>query len=118
MSYDIYLRDPVSRATLQAESPHLIRGGTYAAGGDREMHLNVTWNYAPILYRVLGEDGIRSLYNKTGAETIPLLKEAIEKLGDDVSADYWQATEGNVKQALCGLLAFAQLRPDGVWAGD
>lgn len=29
--------------------------------------------------------------------------------------DYWKATEGNAKRALCGLLMFAQLRPDGVW---
>ena len=25
------------------------------------------------------------------------------------------STEGNAKRALCGLLAFAQMRPDGVW---
>jgi hypothetical protein len=29
--------------------------------------------------------------------------------------DYWKATEGNAKRALCQLVALAQLRPDGVW---
>nr|DAE13757.1 MAG TPA: hypothetical protein [Siphoviridae sp. ctQqU1] len=44
---------------------------------------------------------------------------AISALGDDVDdSDYWRATEGNAKRALCGLLAFAKMRPDGVWDGD
>lgn len=37
---------------------------------------------------------------------------------DDVDDNYWEPTEGNAKRALAGLLAFAQMRPDGVWAGD
>ena len=32
--------------------------------------------------------------------------------------DYWKATEGNAKRALCQLRALAQLRPDGVFDGD
>jgi hypothetical protein len=47
-----------------------------------------------------------------------VLKAAMEQLGDDVDPDYWKATEGNAKRALAQLLAFAQLRPDGVWDGD
>ena len=39
-------------------------------------------------------------------------------LGDDVDDDYWKPTEGNAKRALYGLLAMAQMRPDGVWGGD
>jgi hypothetical protein len=54
----------------------------------------------------------------TGAESIPVLKAAMDKLGDDVDPDYWTPTEGNAKRALAGLLALAQLRPDGVWDGD
>lgn len=46
-------------------------------------------------------------------------KKAIAALGDDVDdSDYWHATEGNAKRALYGLLAFAKMRPDGVWDGD
>ena len=48
----------------------------------------------------------------------PVLKKAIDMLADDVEEDYWKPTRGNAKRALCGLLALAQLRPDGVWDGD
>lgn len=118
MSYDIYLNDPVTGARLEADATHQISGGTYAMGGTTEMWLNVTYNYGQIYYRTMGDKGIRTIYGMTGAESIPVLKAAIDQLGDDVHPDYWKATEGNAKKALHGLLAFAQLRPDGVWEGD
>lgn len=119
MSYDIELVDPVSKGRIVFDKPHEIRGGTYMMGGCSEAWLNVTYNYAPHYYRLLSaEKGIRILYDKTGADTIPLLEKAIAELGDDVDDDYWEPTEGNAKRALCGLLAFAKIRPDGIWAGD
>jgi hypothetical protein len=118
MSYDLYLKDPVSKETLHASAVHRMAGGTYAVGGTTELHLNVTYNYSKHFYRVLGEAGIRSLYGKTGAQSLPILKTAIEQLGDDVDPDYWASTEGNAKRALYQLQAMAQMRPDGVWEGD
>lgn len=118
MGYDIHLRDPVTGNALEAESPHQVRGGTYAVGGTTKLWLSVTYNYWAHFRRVFGEEGIRSIYGKTGAESIPMLQAAMAQLGDDVDPDYWKATEGNAKQSLAGLLAFAQLRPDGVWNGD
>lgn len=118
MSYDISLCDPVTHDTLWVETPHQIKGGTYAVGGTEEAWMNITWNYAKHYYRVFGENGIRTIYGLTGAESIPVLKEAISKLGDDVVENYWEPTEGNAKRALHGLLALAQMRPDGVWEGD
>ncbi len=120
MSYDINLNDPVTHEVIFFDHPHDMRGGTYAMGGTREAWLNVTYNYAKFYYRedVLGEDGIRSIYGKTGAESIPILERAIAALGDDVDLDYWKATEGNAKRPLCQLLAMAQMRPDGIWDGD
>ena len=118
MSYDIELRDPVSGETLRLESPHHMTGGTYALGGTTECWLNVTYNYANHYYRVFGDHGIRTIYGMTGAESIPVLEDAISKLGDETSDDYWESTEGNAKRALCQLLAFARMRPDGVWDGD
>lgn len=94
-----------------------IKGGTYALGGTIEAHLNVTYNYCKF-FTGIGENGIRSLYGKSGAESISILKKAIEQLGNDVDNDYWKPTEGNAKRALCGLLSLAQLRPDGIWEGD
>jgi len=96
MSYDIYLKDAV---------------------GDITAELNITYNYAKH-YRMLGEKGIREIYGKTGAQSIPMLKNAISVLGDDVHDNYWEPTEGNAKRALMQLLELAQMRPDGVWKGD
>lgn len=118
MSYDITLIDPITKEPIQFDKPHNIKGGAYLKEGTTEAWLNVTYNYAPILYKVMGEKGIRTIYGKTGAEATFILKDAISKLGDDVDKDYWKATEGNAKRALCGLLAFAQLRPDGIFKGD
>jgi len=126
MSYDIQLNDPVTGEPLQTETRHHIRGGTYECGGSHRLSISVTYNYATHFYRVFKavgdpanvDSGIRTIYGKTGAESIPILKDAISKLGNDVDGDYWKPTEGNAKQALCGLLALAQMRPDGVWDGD
>ena len=109
--------------------PHFIRGGTYCDGtqnddgsftsGDTRFALNITYNYSQHLAHAFGDErGVRSIYGLTGAESIPLLKAAIALLKDDVHEDYWEPTEGNTKRALCGLLALAQMRPDGVWEGD
>lgn len=117
MSYDVYLAD-IDGEPIYLDEPHDQRGGTYELGGTREAWLNVTYNYGPILRRVLGPDGIRTLYGRRGIESIPLLINAIEMLDDDVSEDYWEATEGNVRVALSGLLFLAQRAPQGIWKGD
>nr|DAZ42712.1 MAG TPA: hypothetical protein [Caudoviricetes sp.] len=121
MSYDISLCDPVTHETLEVDDMHFVAGGTRSIGGTTELWLNITYNYGNYFRRddVLGRKGIRSIYGKTGAESIPMLEKAISALGDDVDdSDYWHATEGNAKRALYGLLAFAKMRPDGVWDGD
>ena len=118
MSYDISLHDPITKDVLLLDDPHQIRGGTYCVGGTSELHLSVTYNYCAIYQKVLGPKGICVLYGMTGAESIPILKTAMTLLQDDVDPDYWKPTEGNAKAALAGLLAFAQLRPDGIWNGD
>lgn len=117
MSYDIKLQDAVTGEVLDLDSVHHMRGGTYEIGGTTKAELNITYNYGKH-YRVLGEQGVREIYGTTGAESIPMLKNAIDVLGDDVHDNYWEPTEGNAKRALVQLLALAQMRPDGVWAGD
>jgi len=120
VSYDIRLTDPVTGEVLEVDTPHDMRGGTYAMGGTRELWLNITYNYGRIYYRddVLGEKGIRTIYGMTGAESIPVLERAAMALGDDVDSDYWVPTEGNAKRPLFQLIAMATIRPDGVWSGD
>ena len=117
MSYDIRLENAVTGKVLMLDNVHHMRGATYVMGGTREASMSVTHNYAKH-FHVFGPKGIREIYGKTGAESIPMLKEAISLLGDDVDDDYWKPTEGNAKQALMQLLALAQMRPDGVWNGD
>lgn len=118
MSYDIELVCPVLKKTIVFDFTHQIKGGTYAIGGSDKAELNITYNYAPIFYKLFPKEGIRSLYGLSGAESIPILMEAIDKLKDDVSNNYWECTEGNVKKSLYQLLSFAKLRPDGIWLGD
>ena len=118
MSYDINLCDPVTNKVLHLDSPHQMQGGTYVLGGTTELSLNITYNYSKHFVRVLGIHGIRSIYGKSGHETIPILQDAISKLADDKVDNYWASTEGNAKASLIQLLAMAKLRPDGVWNGD
>lgn len=119
MSYDINLIDPVTKEVIELDEKHDMRGGTYAVGGTRDAHLNITWNYGKYYYRLIDKDkGIRYIYGMTGAESIPVLDKAISQLGDDVDKNYWKVTEGNAKQALFQLKALAQMRPDGIWEGD
>jgi len=117
MSYDIDLIDPVTKQVIMLDAPHHMKGGTYQVGGTSELSLNITYNYS-IHYKSLGEGGIRSIYGMSGAESIPVLEKAISTLSDDVSDDYWEATEGNAKKPLIQLKAMATMRPDGEWQGD
>jgi len=114
----VWLEDPVSKDVLVICGNHHILGANYEVGGSNELFLSITQNYRPIFVEVFGLDGIRFLYGKSGAETIPLLKTAISKLRDDPVDDYWKCTQGNVKRVLYSLLSFAQMRPDGIWCGD
>lgn len=118
MSYDIGLLDPVTKETLQLDYIHQMLGGTFAVDGNLAVELNVTYNYGIHYYRVMGDRGIRSIYGMTGGESITVLEDAIIQLGDDVSDDYWEPTEGNAKRVLIQLLKLAKMRPDGVWNGD
>ena len=140
MSYDIYLTDPVTHAPIEFEEAHYMRGGNYCLSGTTEARLNITYNYANWYYRpgVFGETledskGIRAIYGMSGAESIPVLKraiEALESLTEDISEEdrrncekqgttgYWVPTRANAIRPLYQLLALAQMRPDGIWEGD
>ncbi len=118
LSYDICLLDPKTHQVIEFDFKHGIKGGTYALGGTTEAWVNITYNYAEHFYNTMGEKDIRTIYGMTGAESVPILQNAINQLNDDVSDDYWEPTEGNVKRALQMLLDLALLYPDGVWDGD
>ena len=119
MSYDIKLVHPVTGQTLQLDKPHQMKGGTYCWGGTKNAELNITYNYAIHYKRVLDKKrGIRIIHEMTGAQSILVLDRGIAALGDDVTADYWEPTEGNAKAALIQLRFLAFMCPDGIWKGD
>ena len=140
MSYDIYLRDRVTKETVHFDTPHQMAGGTYAVGGTTEAWLNITYNYAQWYYKDgvfpnNGEDnsGIRSIYGFSGADSIPVLEHAIKTLEnmtedltekeiqeykDGGAEGYWKPTRENAIKPLYQLLAMAKMRPDAVWDGD
>lgn len=119
MSYDIYLTDPKTGDTLELSEKHHLTGGTYAVGGTKECHLNVTYNYSRHYYRFIDEElGIRRIYGMTGEQSIPILVGAITAMGEDTSENYWEPTEGNARQALIDLATLATHKPYGIWKGD
>lgn len=119
MRYDVTLTDPLTGATLEVPTRHLIAGGIYALGGATELWLNVTYNYAVRFRELFGKAGIRTLYGMTGAQSQLIIEAAMKACNKNTpAADYWEPTDGNVYRALAGLLVFAELRPDGIWAGD
>lgn len=135
MSYDVSLKEPVTGEQVCFDEPHQMAGGTYAIGGTKEAWLNITYNYARWYYRadVFGENGIRTIYGMSGADSIPLLEHAIkalEETNDELSEEemkdyeehdvigYWMPTKENAIKPLYQLLAMAKIRPDAVWEGD
>lgn len=140
MSYDISLRDPIRKETIHFDTLHQMRGGTYVVGGTSEAWLNITYNYSRWYYKEgvfpdNGEDyrGIRSIYGLSGADSIPILENAIKALEDmdeDLTEEeirnyeehnikgYWLPTRENAIKPLYQLLAMAKMRPDAEWDGD
>lgn len=147
MSYDISLRDPVTKETVHFDSSHQMAGGTFAVGGTTEAWLNITYNYSHWYYKdgvfpdrgEKGKDfhdgltGIRSIYGLSGADSIPILKHAIqalESMDKNITEEeikdfevrgvtgYWVPTRENAIKPLYQLLEMAKMRPDAVWDGD
>lgn len=112
MSYDIYLRDAVSQEIIALPYKHQLNGATYCLGGTKELIFNITFNYAGI-YDQYGFH-VAQLNGLTAVAAMPILEGVISRLDDDVTDNYWEATEGNAKQALVSLLTMCQLRPDAV----
>lgn len=119
MSYDIELVDPSTKKLARLPSKIWAQGGTYHLGGSDRAEFNITWNYSPHYYRLFPENqGLRWLYGKIAKDTVPVIQQVMDQLGDDTHPDYWEPTEGNAKQALKVLLLLARACPEAVWEGD
>lgn len=109
MSYDIEIKNK-NDEVVEFPCKHGITGGTYALGGTDKAWLNVTYNYADSFYRVMGENGIRSIYGLSPKDSLPVLDAAIIALGDATPSDnYWDSCDGNAKKALINLRHLAEL---------
>ena len=98
MSWWIYLEDKEGQPLTVKP---FTDGGTYVLGGSNLAELNVTYNYGGHYRRVLTcEDGFKGLSGLSAEDALPILAEGIAGLGDNVSGDYWEPTEGNAKTAL------------------
>lgn len=75
MSYDIFLREPVTNEVIEFDSVHDIKGGTYCIGGTKKAWLNITYNYAEHYHKTISNKGIRTIYGMTGAESIKSMKD-------------------------------------------
>jgi len=86
MSYDIYLKDPVTDEVANVPG-HLMIGGTYQADYHPETrtftpvlntdaHLNITYNYG-CYYREAYENGIRKIYGMQGVDSLSVLENMI-----------------------------------------
>lgn len=118
MSYDIYLIDE-NNEVIKLNKPKVMSMGTMQEGGEKEAHVNITYNYGKAFWEHIDEtEGIRWLYGKKAKDTIEVLVKAISELKDNFSVDYWEYTEGNAKIALMYLLELALLYPEGIWDGD
>lgn len=87
MGYDIFLRDPVTGKAVEVPG-HLMGGGTFVANYcpekgmfmaafSTEAHVNITYQYGRYYYEVYEEDGIRTIYGKSGFDSIAVLEKMI-----------------------------------------
>ena len=89
MSYDIYLKEPVSDEVAKVPG-HLMIDGTYKADYhpesgiftpalNTEAHLNITYNYGRY-YKGVYDKGIRQIYGMSGVDSIPVLEHMITEI--------------------------------------
>ena len=120
MSWDIALCDRKTGEELSLPVPLFVRGGTIPAvqnpyTGELEQaptetaSINITWNYSPYYYEATegdkrflhqedGEEpsyGIRGIYGKTPEESIPMLKDMVERIRKKYMNDdgIWKMSE-------------------------
>lgn len=155
MSYDITLNDPATGKISKVESFFMTGGtvpcrnvnGQLVQAKQVDAWVNITYNYAKYYYAVTEGDerfahtgsasgdvdyGIRGIYGKTGAESIPLLQLMIDRIHEryiysngkwldeqeNDTSDYWKPTAANAIRPLRQMISLAEQCPDSVWDGD
>ena len=72
-----------------------------------------------IIISMTKKNGIRTIYSKSGADSIPILDGMIDLIQRIYKqGDIWKDKAANALRPLYQLKTMAQLRPDGIWEGD
>lgn len=85
---------------------------------------NITWNVAPMFYAAIPDEGIRTIYGKTGAEALPILQEI--RAYFEGNKDYLTSLEpsngwgtfNTTYRCLCKMVRISMNNPDEIWQGD
>jgi len=112
MGWDVELVD--ENGDVVQVPPHTF-GSNIVIGGSDRASTTITFNYSKFYYQVFGEKGFMTLNGMKAKDAIPLLEEAIKKLGTKRSGSYWDATPGNAGYALLVLLSWAKLHPEATF---
>ena len=149
MSYDIYLNNPETGEVSKVSSfvSYKTVDGKLVQDEQTEAWVNITYNYAKYFYAVTEGDerfahrrsasgdvdyGIRGIYGKTGAESIPLLQLMIDRIQERFiysdrkwfaaqeidTSDYWTSTAAYAICPLRQMIRLAKQCPDSIWDGD
>lgn len=119
MSYDMEFVYPNTDEVVMMKDVKHFHGGTYRLGEDRVADFNITYNYSKFYYERFGELGIRHLYGKTAKEVELEIAKVVPHMDLKTTENYWDATEGNARAALIGLMFIAQQVPsESILRGD
>ena len=106
MSYDIYLKEPVTGQVAKVPG-HLMIGGTYkedyhpetgtfTPALNTEAHLNITYNYGRYYSEIYEERGIEIIHGMSGVDSVPVLENMILFLDEKYKKDgIWITSKRN-----------------------
>ena len=115
VSYWVYLMDGGEDGEPFEVARH-SEGGTYVMGGTNEACMNVTYNYNKQYVKVFDGASLKeAIDGKRAGDLLPWLKKAVDVLGIERSADYWEASPGNAGHTLSVLVAWGEEHPDGTY---
>jgi len=89
-----------------------------------EESFNITYNVSPMFYAAIPETGIRTIYGKTGAEALPILRvmrHFFEENQEELTAmepDNGWGTFDNTYKCLCKMVLTSMNNKDKKWSGD
>ena len=98
MSYSLWLEDKKTGLMCERKKPEVDLGNMLCIGGSDLMEFHITYNYSYYYYEAEGfeEEGIRTIYGKTGEQSLPLLR----NLSAQIMKKYFNASKNRWKQTI------------------